>query len=213
MNMTAEQIQPNIHENIFLSMSDFLLDWHVRVGWIAFSVLWLMWAIAWVLRHIFGGDTAPGNAVVTDPTAANTTTAAGTGAGTGTTTDPEVAGGATGANAATGPNTTGAGNNKMAGFLGRAPTWGQKIFNRFDRAQELLRDLVLMLLSVMVINTFARGSTRGVMILAWIFLAFAVVLTFVEGAVAHRFIRFSYALIFFVIALIILGFAWAQGFY
>jgi hypothetical protein len=206
MTTTAEQIQPNIHENIYLSMSDFLLDWHVRVGWIAFSVLWLLWALAWVFRHIFGGDTAPGNAVVTDPTTANTTAAG--------TTDPEVAGGATGATATTAaPNTTGAGNNKMAGFLGRAPTWGQKIFNRLDRAQELLRDLVLMLLSVMVINTFARGSTRGVMILAWIFLAFAVVLTFVESAIAHRFIRFSYALIFFVIALIILGFAWAQGFY
>lgn len=169
MNNTAEQIQPNIHENIFLSMSDFLLDWHVRVGWIAFSVLWLLWACSWVFRHIFGGDTAPGNAVVTDPTATNTT-AAGTAGATGTagTTDPEVAGGATGTNPAVAPTTTTAGNNKMAGFLGRAPTWGQKIFNRLDRGQELLRDLVLMLLSVMVINTFARGSTRGVMILAWL---------------------------------------------
>lgn len=36
-----------------------------------------------------------------------------------------------------------------------------------NRSHDILRDLVLMLLSVLVINTFARGSTRGVMIVAW----------------------------------------------
>ncbi|KAG0164469.1 hypothetical protein DFQ28_010280 [Apophysomyces sp. BC1034] len=40
--------------------------------------------------------------------------------------------------------------------------------SRLSRASELLRDLVLMLLSVLILNTISRGGTRVVMILAWL---------------------------------------------
>jgi hypothetical protein len=36
-----------------------------------------------------------------------------------------------------------------------------------NRAHDLLRDLVLILLSVLVLNTFGRSSTKAAMILAW----------------------------------------------
>ncbi|KAF7724323.1 hypothetical protein EC973_001169, partial [Apophysomyces ossiformis] len=48
-----------------------------------------------------------------------------------------------------------------------APAWGTSIWNRVAGAHDMLRDLVLMLLSVLTLNTFARASTRAVMILAW----------------------------------------------
>jgi hypothetical protein len=35
------------------------------------------------------------------------------------------------------------------------------------RTSELLRDLLLMLLTVLVLNTFGKGLTRAVAILAW----------------------------------------------
>lgn len=39
--------------------------------------------------------------------------------------------------------------------------------NRLNRAHDMLRDLVLLLLSVLTLNTFARASTRAVMIITW----------------------------------------------
>ncbi|KAG1141010.1 hypothetical protein G6F36_015761 [Rhizopus arrhizus] len=77
----------------------------------------------------------------------------------------------------------------------------------------MLRDLILMLLSVLVINSFARGSTRAVMILAWIYVAFAFVYFFVELGYEHRFVRLLYSITFYGISLAIIGCAWQQGFY
>ncbi|KAL9543346.1 hypothetical protein PS6_009328 [Mucor atramentarius] len=52
-------------------------DWHVRVTWIAFMTLWVIWGLIWVVRSFFVGQVA--SAGTTNPEAA--TTAA----------DPEVA--------------------------------------------------------------------------------------------------------------------------
>lgn len=38
------------------SIATFLADWHVRVGWIAFTTLWLFWGFTWFIRNAFGGD-------------------------------------------------------------------------------------------------------------------------------------------------------------
>jgi hypothetical protein len=38
------------------SIQDFVSDWHVRVTWIAFITLWVLWGFAWFVRNAFGGD-------------------------------------------------------------------------------------------------------------------------------------------------------------
>lgn len=77
----------------------------------------------------------------------------------------------------------------------------------------MLRDLILMLLSVLAVNSFSRGSTRAAMILAWFFVAFAFFYFFVELFFEHRFIRLLYSITFYGLALAIIGCAWHQGFY
>ncbi|KAL1933925.1 hypothetical protein VTP01DRAFT_8015 [Rhizomucor pusillus] len=206
----VSQQDVTIHQDYFYQMTEFLTDWHVRVTWVAFTVLWLLWAISWTLRHMFGGDAAATNYVDNTNATSTTATAAAANAPAAGTTDPETGAAAPGATTTTtNPNNPGG----KLGFLGSPPAWGQNVYNRMNRSHDILRDLVLMLLSVLVINTFARGSTRGVMIVAWIFLAFAIVWMFSESVFTHRYIRFLYSLIFFALALIIIGLAWKQGFY
>jgi hypothetical protein len=62
-------------------------------------------------------------------------------------------------------------------------------------------------------NTFARGSTRAVMILAWFFVAFAVVWFVTELVISNRYVRVLYTLIFYALGLAIAGLAYKQGFY
>ncbi|KAG0164379.1 hypothetical protein DFQ28_010516 [Apophysomyces sp. BC1034] len=171
------------HQN-FEPIQIFLIDWHVRVTWIAFLTLWVFWGAAWFTRHAFGGDEIALTPTSTHPVVAPTTTAGEPSA------DPEAPG-----------------NKRFA------PAWGTSIWNRLIGANDLLRDLVLMLLSVLTINTFARASTRAVMILAWIYVALAFVVFFIETAVQHRFLRLFYSLVFYAICLAIIGLAYAEGFY
>ncbi|KAG1466933.1 hypothetical protein G6F55_000169 [Rhizopus delemar] len=152
--MDSTAIQPDIAQN-FLPVTVFLAAWHVRVTWIAFTTLWVFWGLIWFLRHAFGGDGSHINQTnaqaYTNPPA--------------TATDPETGAAINTGAANTGPATGPATNQKK--FLA-APAWGANVFRRVNRAHDMLRDLILMLLSVLVINSFARGSTRAVMILAWI---------------------------------------------
>jgi hypothetical protein len=46
----------NLAQKQLLSIQAFLTDWHVRVTWIAFITLWILWALTWFVRNIFGGD-------------------------------------------------------------------------------------------------------------------------------------------------------------
>ncbi|CEG68126.1 hypothetical protein RMATCC62417_04443 [Rhizopus microsporus] len=203
--MDSNTAQPHIVQD-FLPVNVFLADWHVRVTWIAFTTLWVLWGFAWFIRNAFGGDGShviqpAGHATNTTTNANTATTANAVDPTAPPSTDPE-------AGAAT--NTTAAQNQKK--FLA-APAWSVGVFNRLNRAHDMLRDLVLMLLSVLTINTFAHGSTRAVMILAWIFFAFAVVYFFVEASYEHRYLRLLYSLTFYGISLAIIGCAWHQGFY
>ncbi|EIE90713.1 hypothetical protein RO3G_15424 [Rhizopus delemar RA 99-880] len=197
--MDSTAIQPDIAQN-FLPVTVFLAAWHVRVTWIAFTTLWVFWGLIWFLRHAFGGDGSHINQTnaqaYTNPPA--------------TATDPETGAAINTGAANTGPATGPATNQKK--FLA-APAWGANVFRRVNRAHDMLRDLILMLLSVLVINSFARGSTRAVMILAWIYVAFAFVYFFVELGYEHRFVRLLYSITFYGISLAIIGCAWQQGFY
>lgn len=56
---TQQQDVP-IRADYITDMTGFLHDWHVRVTWIAFTTLWLLWVTAWVIRHAFGGDSPGG---------------------------------------------------------------------------------------------------------------------------------------------------------
>lgn len=193
---------PTVVQDI-LSIENYLSDWHVRTTWIAFMTLWVFWGLAWFVRNAFGGDGDhviqstqqvahdPHSAAVHDPAVV---------------TDPET-GVATNTAAAT--TATPVVHNKQ--YLA-APAWSVGVFNRLNRAHDLLRDLVLMLLSVLTLNTFARASTRAVMIIAWFFVALAFVTFAIEAAYAHRYLRLVYTLAFYGLGLAIVGIAYAYGF-
>ncbi|KAI8087956.1 uncharacterized protein B0P05DRAFT_464825 [Gilbertella persicaria] len=178
-----------------LPIQPFLTDWHVRATWIAFMTLWVFWGLTWFVRNAFGGDSSTHahnvqsntHQISHDP-ALNSTA------------DPETA--------ATANTTT----DHKKGFL-PAPAWSVKVFNRLNRAHDMLRDLVIMLLSVLTLNSFARASTRAVMIIAWLFVAFAFVYFVLEVSVEHRYLRLLYSLTFYALGLAIVGLAYAQGFY
>ncbi|KAI7880521.1 hypothetical protein K492DRAFT_130010 [Lichtheimia hyalospora FSU 10163] len=109
---------------------------------------------------------------------------------------------------AAGAGATGAG---IRGWLGRRRV--RRAHSRLSRASDVLRDLVLMLLSVLLLNTLGRGSTRTVMILAWVFFAFAVIWSIFEAAYESRIARFIYGAIFYGIALSIAALAFKHGFH
>ncbi|KAI8638026.1 hypothetical protein BD408DRAFT_423559 [Parasitella parasitica] len=201
-------MDPKIVQDYVPSIESYLYDWHVRVTWIAFMTLWVLWGLAWFIRNAFGGDsgsthihTIQSNAQVAathdvsnlnnDPNHIVT--------------DPENGGIATTANA-------NAVHNKNAKYLA-APAWSVNVFNRLNRAHDMLRDLVIMLLSILTLNTFARASTTAVMIIAWVFVAFAVVYFVVEASYEHRYLRLVYSLTFYSLGLAVVGLAFAQGFY
>ncbi|KAI9480847.1 MAG: hypothetical protein EXX96DRAFT_564411 [Benjaminiella poitrasii] len=94
-----------------------------------------------------------------------------------------------------------------------APALNGTFAPRLEKGYQVVKDSLFALLCVLVLNTFARGSTRAVMILAWFFVAFAVVWFIVELVVDSRMVRLAYTTIFFGLGLAILGLAFKQGFY
>ncbi|KAI9264065.1 hypothetical protein BDA99DRAFT_559376 [Phascolomyces articulosus] len=82
---------------------------------------------------------------------------------------------------------------------------------RVAHLYRVLQENTLLLLSVLVLNTFGNASTRAVMIITWIYFAFTVVFAFSELIYSNRFIRFGYSTIFYGLALAIGGLAFAQG--
>ncbi|KAI8356658.1 hypothetical protein BD560DRAFT_492080 [Blakeslea trispora] len=83
--------------------------------------------------------------------------------------------------------------------------------DRLARSHEVLFENTLLLLSVLVLNTLGVGSTRAVMILAWIFFAFTAVDAFTEVGVNHHFIRLFFNIMFFGVTLAIGGLAFHYG--
>lgn len=86
------------------------------------------------------------------------------------------------------------------------------IKSRLANAHRVLFENTLLLLSVLVLNTFATGSTRAVMILTWFFLRSPSFMHSPKSGVEHRFIRLGFNLVFFGVTLAIGGLAFAQGF-
>ncbi|CEG79764.1 hypothetical protein RMATCC62417_14193 [Rhizopus microsporus] len=84
---------------------------------------------------------------------------------------------------------------------------------RLDRAHQIVKDALFSLLCLLAMNSFARASTRAVMILAWFFTAFAVFWFVVELVVDNRHVRLLYSVIFYGLGLAIAGLAFKQGFY
>ncbi|CAO3655095.1 unnamed protein product [Mucor hiemalis] len=84
---------------------------------------------------------------------------------------------------------------------------------RLERGHQIVKDALFSLLCLLSMNSFARGSTRAVMILAWFFVAFAVVWFVAELIVDNRYVRVLYSVIFYALGLAIAGLAYKQGFY
>ncbi|CAO3598296.1 unnamed protein product [Absidia cylindrospora] len=145
----------------------FITDRHVRLTWISFFTLWVLWGLVYTIRFILGESDKP--TPQPDPEAAATSD-----------------------------------KKKWTNQGGFA--------TRLANAHRVLFENTLLLLSVLVLNTFATGSTRAVMILSWIFFAFTVVHAFTEIGVEHRFIRLGFSLVFYGVTLAIGGLAFAQGF-
>ncbi|KAI8144257.1 hypothetical protein BJV82DRAFT_557183 [Fennellomyces sp. T-0311] len=174
------------------SLASFLMIRDVKYYWIAFFALWAYWGLLWFLRHVFGdGHMAADYAPPADREAAVT--------------------GAEGDQAEQQ-------QQPRAGVITRMRGWVRKphvsrTHSRLSRASDVLRDLVLLLLSVLVLNTLGRGSTHTVMILAWVFFGFAVVWSIFEASYESHVARFIYGAIFYGIALAIGALAFKHGFH
>ncbi|KAI7875512.1 hypothetical protein K492DRAFT_136394 [Lichtheimia hyalospora FSU 10163] len=158
------------------SLASFMADRNVKLSWIAFFALWILWCLLWFLRHVFGdghqgadyagreeGDVAVNRPWIRHPLAIAT---------------------------------------HVCTYL----------FSRLSRATDVLRDLVLMLFSMLALNTLARGVQRQVMILCWVFFAFAVFWTIFEASYEHHMARLLYGIIFFSLSLSIGALAFRDGF-
>ncbi|KAK4521164.1 uncharacterized protein ATC70_013109 [Mucor velutinosus] len=171
------------------SISNFVTNPYVRSSWIAFFTLWVLWGLAYFLRHAFGYDHVNHTA----------TTKTGTTAVPGAHQDPETAVGS-------GVDGEAAGTKKP-----RLQGFHTSMTDRLRRAHEILLENTLLLLSVLTLNTFGSGSTRAVMILAWIFFAFTVIHAFTEIGINHHFIRMIFNIIFYGVTLAIGGLAFHEG--
>ncbi|KAI7904074.1 uncharacterized protein BX663DRAFT_506317 [Cokeromyces recurvatus] len=178
-------------------ISAFVADPYVRSAWIAFFTLWVLWGLTYFLRHVFARDNTVGNV----------------NKGTGADVDPEV-GGTTG-NAPGVTNTTETSHKRKwySGGSNHNTTTNthNSLYDRFARAHEILKENTLLLLSVLVLNTFGAGSTRAVMILAWIYFAFTCLHAFTEVGYHHHYIRLLFNVLFFALTLAMGGLAFHLG--
>ncbi|GAA5800345.1 hypothetical protein HPULCUR_005772 [Helicostylum pulchrum] len=83
---------------------------------------------------------------------------------------------------------------------------------RLNRTCNSLRDITLLLLSALVINTMARGGKRSVMILAWIYFVMAVIWSIYEMISSHHLARLSSSIVFYGICITIGAIAFQKGF-
>ncbi|KAF9141360.1 hypothetical protein BGX30_004949 [Mortierella sp. GBA39] len=143
----------------------------VRDTWIAISILWIVWAMLFVARQTFGPTrvfNAPRGERVVSPNAPVSAEQGPYDVQDGLTPMP-------GGGAANGTATTGLGGHhgvagRKGGFFSRAV---DDVRDRIDRTYKLIRDLTLMLLFVVTLNTFGLGSGVTVLILTWIYVAIA----------------------------------------
>ncbi|KAK4520320.1 uncharacterized protein ATC70_008453 [Mucor velutinosus] len=175
---------PIADESLYGSETLFLEDWHVRVTWIAFMTLWVIWGLVWVVRSFFVGQTV--SPTTTNPEAAIATDA------TGATNADDVH------------------KNK---FHLKAPVMTGTFAPRLERGYHVIKDALFSLVCLLSMNTFARASTRAVMIITWFIVAVAVVWFVLELIVDNRYARGLYAIIIYGLGLAIGGLAYKQGFF
>jgi hypothetical protein len=94
-----------------------------------------------------------------------------------------------------------------------APAINATFAARIGRGHQTVKDALFSLLCLLSLNTFARASTYAVMILAWFYVAFAVVWFLAELVIDSRIMRVTYTLIFYALGLAIAGLAYKQGFF
>lgn len=99
---------------------------------------------------------------------------------------------------------------KKEGKFWKGSTDG-RLENRVANLNNVLRENTLLLLSVLILNTFGNASTRAVMIITWIYFAFTVVFAFSELIYGNRVVRLGYSTIFYGLGLAIGGLSFAQG--
>ncbi|KAI7870674.1 hypothetical protein BDF14DRAFT_1993873 [Spinellus fusiger] len=160
----------------------FLADSYVRSGWIAWTILFVLCGASWVVRSGF-------NDVAVHPTTVN----------------PAVTG-----------NTESIHNyadTEMSQHE-KSPiiALDSTVYARIERAYRLASEMLTLLGSSLILNTFARGSTRAVMILSWVFTVIALVYYVLEVSFTHCYIRLGFTSILFAIAMAIIGLAYQQGF-
>ncbi|KAL9546987.1 hypothetical protein PS6_007374 [Mucor atramentarius] len=163
---SATENLTSVHSAFYATETDFVEDWHVRVTWIAFMTLWVIWGLLWVVRSYFVGQDISN---VTEPEA------------------------------------TSASENGFAKKL--------HIPSPNFAGYQVVKDSLFSLLCLLSMNSFARASTRAVMILAWFFVAFAVFWFIAELVVDNRYMRVLYSTIFYALGLAIGGLAYKQGFF
>ncbi|KAL7313315.1 hypothetical protein PS15m_007076 [Mucor circinelloides] len=174
---SATENLTSVHSAFYATETDFVEDWHVRVTWIAFMTLWVIWGLLWVVRSYFVGQDISN---VTEPEA------------------------------------TSASENGFAKKL-HIPSPNFAVSGSFaprlEKGYQVVKDSLFSLLCLLSMNSFARASTRAVMILAWFFVAFAVFWFIAELVVDNRYMRVIYSTIFYALGLAIGGLAYKQGFF
>jgi hypothetical protein len=103
-------------------------------------------------------------------------------------------------------------HKKKFGFVPTVSV-GNNFATKLDRAHQLVKDTLFSLLCLLSMNTFARASTRAVMILAWFIVAWAVIFFFAELFIDNRYARLTYAVILLGQFLAIGGLAFKEGFF
>lgn len=90
---------------------------------------------------------------------------------------------------------------------------GSSFARRIERGYSQVTESLFCLLCLLALNTFARASTRAVMILSWFFLGFSVVWFLAELIIDNRYLRLVYTTTYYGLGLAIAGLAFKQGFY
>ncbi|KAI9247365.1 hypothetical protein EDC94DRAFT_362289 [Helicostylum pulchrum] len=151
---------------------------YVRSSWIAFFTLWALWGLSYFLRHITVQEKDQNVAADTEANTPNPNT-----------TNPNT----------TNPNTTNPNTNKGWKNIHNS------LSDKLRSSHEVLLENTLLLLSVLILNTFAGGTTRGVMVLCWVFFAFTLVNALTEVGINHHFIRLGFNIVFYGVTLAIGG--------
>ncbi|KAF9935284.1 hypothetical protein FBU30_004859 [Linnemannia zychae] len=185
-------------------LSPFLGLHSVRSTWIALFVLWIFWALLFLTKQMFGSTQifgAPnkdravatsGAPVVAEQGPYDVHDAAPVTNSAPRAQEPAVA-------------TTA---NRRSGFFRRSIA---SMRERVERTHDLIRDLTLMLFLVVAVNTLGQGSGRSVLILTWIYLAFALCWAALLMMVESRVLDLILGLIQMLILLAILIIAFAAG--